>query len=426
MLQRLSRRLYSLPRHSTPTLFVSRHCPQVALGWTRPSLISSQITRTVSPLHPHLCSFHSTRHSPRSANSTPPVKSSLDPATYKTLAFYHICSLEKKDLGPWRDQLLSDLKQWHIVGRIYLSTEGINAQISCPEQYMEALSDYYTSEIQPRLGPNVMDLNLGTEHGQRSFRALHVRIRKQLVADGLDPSTYDLSQQPSHLPPSEWHQKLTEYKEKHGKEPVLIDMRNHYESQIGYFEGAVRPDVNTFRESIQAMNSIVKDLPRDQEIFMYCTGGIRCSKAGAILQTQSGFDTVHLVQGGITAYGHWIRQQNVTSLYRGKNFTFDARLGEAITEEVTKIHFQPSGPVVVEGVRAYVKEGQMNMQPRTGPSDPSDPSDPSERVVVGQCGVECEHEHHRRLRAIEVLGKPGQVLQEWAKAGRELPSQHSL
>ncbi|KAL0082165.1 Rhodanese-like domain-containing protein [Phycomyces blakesleeanus] len=341
---------------------------------------------------------------------------SLDPSTFKTLSFYRFHTLAKEELGPWREQLLDDLKQWHIVGRIYLSTEGINAQLSCPEKYVDALRTYCSTVIKPRLGDTLMDLNLGTEHGQRAFRALHVRIRKQLVADGLDPTSYNLSNQPSHLSPAEWHKKLAEYKAKHGKDPVLIDMRNQYESHIGYFEGATRPDVDTFRGSIKAMNEIVKDVPRNQEVFMYCTGGIRCSKAGAILQSASGFETVHLVEGGVTAYGRWIQGQEEKSLFKGKNFTFDARLGETITDEVfgkyrtqTHEHFKPDGPIMIDGVRAYVKEGEKNMR-----SD-------IERVVVGKSGVMCEHKYNRRIRAFEVLGEPGQVLEEWAKAGRELP-----
>jgi UPF0176 protein len=244
-------------------------------------------------------------------------------------------------------------------------------------------------------------------------------------------------------------------------------MRNHYESHIGYFEGAICPDADTFKDSIHAMNEITKDMPKDEEVFMYCTGGIRCTKAGAILQSASGFDTVHLVEGGITAYGRWIAENNIQkSLFKGKNFTFDARMGEKITEDVLgkcqlcgqpcsryqncshsscnilmlccpscasqflntcarlkcydtvngfleKHHdhqfFEPAGPVVSDGVRAFVKKGEQG-----------------DRVVVGKQGESCDHEHHRRIRAIEVLGEPGQVLQEWAKAGRQLPPKKTI
>jgi UPF0176 protein len=250
-------------------------------------------------------------------------------------------------------------------------------------------------------------------------------------------------------------------------------MRNHYESDVGFFDGATCPDVDTFKGSIEAMNAICESVPKDQEIFMYCTGGIRCTKAGAILQSASGFDTVHLVEGGVTSYGRWIEtQKDKKSLFRGKNFTFDARLGEKITDEVfgkcsicgspsnryqncshascnllmlccpscasqflntcarikcydtvhdyldkTTNHFKPDGPVLVDGVRAYLKQGEENMNKAHAQS---------ERIVVGKQGEVCEHEHQRRVRSLEVLGEPGEVLKEWARAGRELPSNPTL
>ncbi|ORX59422.1 Rhodanese-like protein [Hesseltinella vesiculosa] len=370
-----------------------------------------------------------------------------------------------------------------MVGRIYISKEGINAQVSCPAASVAELRRYCQTKIAPLVGGSLMDLNIATEGDHPAFRALHVRIRKQLVADGLDPTSYDLADTPSHLSPQDWHDHLSQYKEKHGKDPVLIDMRNHYESNIGYFEGAICPDADTFRDSIQAMNDICKDLPKDQDIYMYCTGGIRCSKAGAILQSQQGFKNVHLVEGGITAYGRWLRdQQGLESLFRGKNFTFDARMGEAITEEITGTHcmicgspcnryqncahaqcnllmiccskcasrflntcarldcydtisdFLQSQPAASPEPSARTPAPQAPFYDAAGPlftdsgvrayvKHGKDIEDHKKhaRVVVGTSGKACEHEFSRRTRALEVLGQPGDVLKAWAEAGRCLP-----
>ncbi|KAI7886035.1 Rhodanese-like protein [Lichtheimia hyalospora FSU 10163] len=331
------------------------------------------------------------------------------PLQYRTLAFYKFHDLSQVDLTHFRQQLLEDLGRLDIVGRVYIAKEGINAQLSCPEWRIQALRTYCNQTLKPKLGGQLMDLNFGTEEsaGPAAFRALHVRIRKQLVADGLDPKSYDLANQPSHLSPAAWHEKLSKYKKTHGKDPILIDMRNHYESEIGYFEGAIRPNVDSFRGSVKSMNEICKDVPRDQEVFMYCTGGIRCSKAGAILQSASGFKQVHLVEGGITAYGRWIKEQKDkhTSLFKGRNFTFDKRMGEPITDQ-TSHYFNPEGPVMIDGVRAYIKKGESPDQ---------------DRIVIGKSGVKCEHDYHRRVRAIDVLGEPGDVLKQWKAAGRELP-----
>jgi UPF0176 protein len=195
--------------------------------------------------------------------------SSEAPQQYRTLSFYKFSSIDRNSLKELREVLLKDLHALGIVGRIYIASEGINAQMSCPQQHLPQLKQYLHTKLEPIFG-KLMDFNLGTEHS-RSFRALHVRIRKQLVSDGMIEGTYDLSLQPSHLHPKDWHEKL-EKARKSGKKPILIDMRNHYESQIGYFEGAIKPDVETFKGSMKAMNEIVKDLPKDQEVYMYCTG----------------------------------------------------------------------------------------------------------------------------------------------------------
>ncbi|KAG1227635.1 hypothetical protein G6F35_002543 [Rhizopus arrhizus] len=283
----------------------------------------------------HLSTSEFSTSSPDLRNQPVSKIENYDPTTYKTLAFYKFHKFTKPELEEFREKLLIDLGELGIVGRIYISTEGINAQVSCPEECLPKLQEYVENNIKPLVGGDLMDMNMGTEHGKRSFRALHVRIRKQLIVDGLDSSTYDLSNVPSHLTPAEWHEQLSTYEQKHGKKPILIDMRNHYESNIGFFEGAICPDADTYKDCITAMNEICEEVPRDQEIFMYCTGGIRCTKAGAILQSASGFKKVNLVDGGITAYGRWIAEQNdKKSLFRGKNFTFDARMGEKITDEL--------------------------------------------------------------------------------------------
>lgn len=191
------------------------------------------------------------------------------PQQYRTLSFYKFHPIDINSLSTLRETLLKDLQNMGIVGRVYIASEGINAQMSCPQQHLVQLKQYLQTKLKPIFG-ELMDLNLGTEHS-RSFRALHVRIRKQLVSDGLKEGTYDLSLQPSHLHPKDWHQKLSKARA-NGKNPIIIDMRNHYESQIGYFEGAIKPDVETFKGSMRAMNAIVKDLPKDQEVYMYCTG----------------------------------------------------------------------------------------------------------------------------------------------------------
>ncbi|KAL1919432.1 uncharacterized protein VTP21DRAFT_2125 [Calcarisporiella thermophila] len=248
---------------------------------------------------------------------------------YRNISFYQFASLPADILPSLRLQMLSDLESMGVVGRIYIAEEGINAQISCPTLAVEKLREYCDGALAKYFDNLVF--NYATSH-EKAFKKLHVRVRHQVVADGLAQGSYDIKKQPIYLNPEQWHKEIKSSHEK-GRKPILIDMRNQYESDIGHFEGAIRPKVATFRDGIKAMEEICKG-KEGEEIYMYCTGGIRCSKAGAILRSK-GFENVRMLRGGITAYGNYVRSQpGLQSLYHGKNFTFDKRLGEPITDEV--------------------------------------------------------------------------------------------
>ncbi|KAF9277347.1 hypothetical protein BGZ68_009371 [Mortierella alpina] len=254
---------------------------------------------------------------------------------YVTLSFYQFRPIAEEDLIKIQYYFLSDLRAMDVVGRIYISTEGINAQISCPKGRADEFKSYYSTQW-PIF--DKIRFNPAMSEG-KAFKKLHVRVKSQLVSDGIDNSTFDLYNEPTYLSPEEWHKELSSLSEP----PILIDMRNHYESAIGHFENAIRPDVTTFKENVDAMLDICKG-KEDQDIYMYCTGGIRCTRSGALLKS-NGFKSVKMLRGGVTAYGRYIQEQRetlaaadpskeVTSIYKGKNFTFDKRLGEPITEEV--------------------------------------------------------------------------------------------
>ncbi|KAI7816132.1 Rhodanese-like domain-containing protein [Gamsiella multidivaricata] len=259
---------------------------------------------------------------------------------YITLSFYQFRPISENDLVKIQYYFLTDLRVMDVVGRIYVSAEGINAQISCPKDQVEQFKEYYATHW-PIF--DKIRFNPAMSEG-KAFKKLHVRVKKQLVSDGIDNNTFDLYNEPMYLTPEEWHKELSSLE----KAPILIDMRNHYESAIGHFEHSIRPDVTTFRENVDAMLEICKG-KEDQDIYMYCTGGIRCTRSGALLKS-NGFKSVKMLQGGVTAYGRYIQEQlnatataddtaatdgeQVKSIYKGKNFTFDKRLGEPITDDV--------------------------------------------------------------------------------------------
>ena len=109
-------------------------------------------------------------------------------------------------------------------------------------------------------------------------------------------------------------------------------MRNHYESEVGHFENAITPDVETFRESLPIIEKMLEE-DKDKNIVMYCTGGIRCEKASAYYK-HKGFKKVFQLDGGIIEYARQVNEKGLPNKFKGKNFVFDDRMGERISEEI--------------------------------------------------------------------------------------------
>ena len=124
---------------------------------------------------------------------------------------------------------------------------------------------------------------------------------------------------------------------------VCIDMRNHYESEIGFFKDAIKPDVDTFRESLEVIDQQLEKNGKDKNYLMYCTGGIRCEKASAYLK-HKGVDNVFQLEGGIIEYTRQVNQNNLNNNFIGKNFVFDERKSERISEEVVSSCHQCGEP----------------------------------------------------------------------------------
>lgn len=109
-------------------------------------------------------------------------------------------------------------------------------------------------------------------------------------------------------------------------------MRNNYESMIGRFENAITPNAFTFREELPLAKEALRG-NEEKKVLLYCTGGIRCEKASAYLK-HHGFKNVYQLHGGIIDYKHQIEREGLPSKFKGKNFVFDERLGERITDDV--------------------------------------------------------------------------------------------
>lgn len=238
-----------------------------------------------------------------------------------TLSFYAYAKIE--DPKQFRDNLFILWNKLDALGRIYVAKEGINAQMSVPAENIEAFRD--TLEAYDFM--KGIRLNVAVEQDDHSFLKLTVKVREKIVADGLNDETFDVTQIGVHLKAKEFNQILDD------PNTIVVDFRNHYESEIGHFKGAITPDVETFRESLPIINEQLQNHKEDKNLVMYCTGGIRCEKASAYFKHQ-GFKNVYQLEGGIINYAKQIKEENLESKFIGKNFVFDHRLGERITDDI--------------------------------------------------------------------------------------------
>lgn len=238
-----------------------------------------------------------------------------------TLSFYAYAKIE--DPKKFRDDLFIAWNALDALGRIYVAQEGINAQMSIPSENLEAfratLEDYdFMKGIR---------LNEAVEHDDHSFLKLTIKVRHKIVADGLNDDTFDVTDIGIHLKANEFNEILDD------PNTIVVDFRNHYESEVGHFKGAITPDVETFRESLPIINEQLQNHKEDKNLVMYCTGGIRCEKASAYFKHQ-GFKNVFQLEGGIINYAKQIEAEGLESKFIGKNFVFDNRLGERITADI--------------------------------------------------------------------------------------------
>ena len=242
-----------------------------------------------------------------------------------TLSFYQYAQIENPE--QFRNEFYRLLDEAGVFGRIYVAKEGVNGQISVPEKNFNLFKANLYSV--PFL--NGIRLNIAIEDDGKSFYKLKIKVRKKIVADGLDDSTFDVTKRGKHLSAKEYNQ-LTDQ-----PNTIVVDMRNHYESEVGHFENAICPDVETFREELPLVADTLK-ADKNKNIVMYCTGGIRCEKASAYM-LHKGFENVFMLDGGIIEYARQVKEQGLRNKFLGKNFVFDDRMGERIGEDIiSKCH----------------------------------------------------------------------------------------
>jgi UPF0176 protein len=243
-----------------------------------------------------------------------------------TLSFYKYHHLENPK--EFRDYLFINWNALDVLGRINIAKEGINAQLSIPARRFDQFKHFLDGIDFLR----DVRLNIAIEHYDKSFLKLKIKVRPKIVTDGLNDSTFDVTNKGIHVDAKKFNELIED------PNTVLVDMRNHYESEIGHFKNAMTPDVDTFRQSLDIIEEELKDHKEDKNLVMYCTGGIRCEKASAYYK-HKGFKKVYQLEGGIIEYARQVKDNSLDNKFFGKNFVFDDRRSEKISDDViSKCH----------------------------------------------------------------------------------------
>lgn len=243
-----------------------------------------------------------------------------DPTPRTTISFYRYFKIAEPAF--FRDDLYRSLEPLGVLGRIYVAAEGINAQISVPQANFSALRDF----LHALPGLQDLRLNVAVDDDGKSFYVLDIKVRKNIVADGITDPDFDMDNRGKYVTAEEFNQLTAD------PDTIVIDMRNHYEFEVGHFENALEVPSDTFREQLPMAVEMMQD-KKDRNIIMYCTGGIRCEKASAWM-LHKGFKNVFHLEGGIINYARDVREKQLANKFHGKNFVFDQRLGERITDEI--------------------------------------------------------------------------------------------
>ncbi|MBC8766975.1 rhodanese-related sulfurtransferase [Arenibacter sp. BSSL-BM3] len=238
-----------------------------------------------------------------------------------TISFYQYARIGNPSI--FRNHLFIHWNELDVLGRIYVAHEGINAQLSVPAVNFKSFKAHLDSIT---FLENVR-LNIAIEQDNKSFLKLKVKVREKIVADGLNDASFDVTNKGIHVDAKKFNELIED------SDTILVDMRNHYESEIGHFKNAITPDVDTFRDSLDIIEKDLADHKEDKKLVMYCTGGIRCEKASAYYK-HKGFKNVYQLEGGIIEYTRQVNNLNLENKFLGKNFVFDHRRGERITDDV--------------------------------------------------------------------------------------------
>lgn len=286
---------------------------------------------------------------------------------YQVILYYNFSPVSDPEL--FCEEHKKTLRSLELMGRVYISEEGINGtlggvpeRIESYKQYLRSLDGFEKTEFKE----DESDVN--------PFSKLVCKVRDEMVSihvDGLNPEEGG-----RYLEPSEWRELMES-----DEEYVMIDVRNDYESRIGHFEGAVTPQVETFYQFPEWLDEA--EIPKEKKVLMYCTGGIRCEKF-SVLMKQKGWKDVNQLHGGILRYAN----EEGGKHYKGKCFVFDDRLVVPVDRE----NLQPIARCDITGRPAdsYINCANMDCNKLFVCSEEG------ARQMEGCCSEECRNSEFKR------------------------------
>lgn len=236
----------------------------------------------------------------------------------KLTLFYKYVSIQyPKQILKWQTKICQDL---NIKGRIILAHEGINATLAGEDQsidtYIKLMNEH------PLFGG--IDFK-NCDGSADYFPRLRIVIKNEIVHLGIDPEKLTVAQGGKHLSPAQVHELIKNKPD----DLVILDTRNNYESRIGTFTDALVPDIKNFREFPEFIEKNL-DQFKDKQVLMFCTGGVRCERATAVLNVKSVAKEVYQIEGGIQRY----TEQFPDGYFRGKNYVFDNRVSVRINDDI--------------------------------------------------------------------------------------------
>ncbi|WP_108669139.1 rhodanese-related sulfurtransferase [Peribacillus acanthi] len=233
----------------------------------------------------------------------------METNSYRVLLYYHYVDIENPE--EFVKEHLAFCNELGLKGRVLIASEGINGTVSGTfeqtEQYIEAMRQ------DPRFADMVYKIDEANEH---AFKKMKVRLRPELVTLRLEDDVDPRELTGNYLSPKEFHEQMQD------ENTVVIDARNDYEFDLGHFKGAIKPDINTFKE-LPAWIRENKEQFEGKKILTYCTGGVRCEKFSGWL-LKEGFSDVSQLHGGIVTYGKDPEVQG--QLWNGLCYVFDERI----------------------------------------------------------------------------------------------------